>query len=105
MLPKAQKLNSKSVTILKKEGKRVKSTLFSVLYKKEKENKFAVTVPKKTYKNAVDRNTAKRKVFAIIRQLSPVSIGHYSFVVYGKINELPFLDIKGDLEKILCQKY
>lgn len=104
MLPQAKRLNSSKILELKTLGKRVNSTLFSVLYKAGVNNRFSVNISKKTYKRAVDRNTAKRKVLAIIHNISPTINGDYSINIRSKINDIPFLDIKNDLEKILCQK-
>ena len=104
MLPKAKRLNSKTILELKTKGKRVNSTLFSVLYKPDTEIRFAANISKKVYPNAVDRNTSKRKVLSIVRDLSPVKPGLYSINIRSKINKIPIIDIKKELEQILCQK-
>ena len=104
MLQKAQRLSSVDILELKKNSKRVMSTLFFVLYTKGDQNRFSVTVPKKIYKNAVDRNTAKRKVSAIISKLSPAVTGDYSINVRFKINDLPHLQIEKEIITLLCQK-
>jgi len=72
MLKKESKLTAEDLLKLKKEGKRVYFTLFSVTWMSEDSFKLAVTVPKKVYKNAVDRNRAKRRVFGLIHGLSPI---------------------------------
>lgn len=104
MLPKAKRLNSKTILELKTKGKRVNTTLFSVLYKPEAQSKFSANISKKVYKNAVDRNTAKRKVLSLVRDISPTSTGLYSINIRSAINKLPTIEIKKDLEKLLCQK-
>lgn len=104
MLPQAKRLNSTEIIKLKTTGKRVNSTLFSILYRSGDKNRFSVNISKKVYKNAVDRNTAKRKVLAIIHNISPSINGDYSINIRSKINEISHIEIKNDLEKLLCQK-
>ncbi len=104
MLPRAKRLNSKTILELKTKGKRVNTTLFSVLYKADNDNKFSANISKKVYINAVDRNTAKRKVLSIVRDISPTKSGFYSINIRSQINKIPILDIKKELEQILCQK-
>lgn len=104
MLPKAKRLNSANIAELRLKGKRANSALFSVLYRNGLKNRFSVNISKKVYKKAVDRNTAKRKTLAILRDISPIVIGDYSINIRGKINKMNHLEIKNDLIKILCQK-
>lgn len=104
MLPKAQRLSSKEIVELKKNSKRVASTLFSVLYKQGETSRFSVFVPKKVYKSAVGRNTAKRKVISALEKISPMYSGDYSIGVQKPINELPFLEIEKELIRILCHR-
>ncbi len=104
MLSKAQRLSSAQIIELKKNSKRVASTLFSVLYKQGEISRFSVFVPKKVYKSAVGRNTAKRKVISILEKISPTYPGDYSIGVQKPINELPFIDIEKEITRMLCHK-
>ena len=104
MLKKQNKLNTKDIKELITAGKRVYGTLFSVVYKPKNTNKFGVTVSKKVYKKAVDRNRAKRRVFGALKDVSPKNIGHYNISVKSKLNTVPFTDISKDLNSVLCQK-
>ncbi|OGI76177.1 hypothetical protein A3C57_00265 [Candidatus Nomurabacteria bacterium RIFCSPHIGHO2_02_FULL_33_12] len=104
MLPKTKRLGSKDITKLYKGGKRVNNALFSVLYKASPISKFSVSVSKKIYKNAIDRNTAKRKVLAIIKDISPAISAEYSISIRTKINDLPHQVLVKEIKNILCQK-
>ncbi len=106
MLPKGRKLNAEDLKILRNMGKRVHTTLFSVVYWPAapglKEARFAVSVPKKVYKKAVDRNRAKRRVLSILAGIN-AKLGWYEFMIKNPLNSLPYKDIKEEIEKI-CQK-
>ncbi len=104
MLKKESKLNAEDLLKLKKQGKRVFSTLFSVTYLPEKTSKYAVTCPKKVYKNAVDRNRAKRRVFSVISKITPQNKGFYEFFVKNDINSLKIDEIRSEIVRILCPK-
>ncbi len=103
MLKKESKLTAEDFLKLSK-GKRVFSTLFSVTFLPEKTNKFSVTCPKKVYKNAVDRNKAKRRVFSAISKITPKNTGFYDFFVKTDINSKTIDQITLEVEKILCAK-
>lgn len=104
MLKKESKLSSPDLLKLKKEGKRVYSTLFSVTFRPAENSRFAVTIPKKVYKNAVDRNRAKRKVFAVLPSLSPKITADYEIFIKSQINGIKNEEIAEDLKKLLCQR-
>jgi RNase P protein component len=104
MLKKESKLTAEDLLKLKKDGKRVYSTLFSVTYTPESVFKLAVTVPKKIYKNAVDRNRAKRRVFGLIHDLSPIKVGYYELFLKKNIDSLTPEQLKNEVCSILCQK-
>lgn len=104
MLKKESKLGSIDLKKLKKEGKRVYSTLFSVTFLPQTVSKFSVTVSKKLYKSAVLRNKAKRRVFAILKDLTPKSNGFYDFFLKSQIDKVNFTDLAEEVKKILCQK-
>lgn len=106
MLPKTKRLGSKDITKLRTGGKRVNNALFSVLYKASPVSKFSVSVSKKIYKNATDRNTAKRKVLAIIKDISPIITvsAEYSISIRTQINNLTHVVLVKEIKNILCYK-
>jgi ribonuclease P protein component len=104
MLPKIKRLGSKDITKLYKGGKRVNNTLFSILYKIAPITRFSVSVSKKIYKNAIDRNTAKRKVMAILKDISPTVSAEYSIIIRTKINDLSHKVLVKEIKNILCNK-
>lgn len=105
MLPKAEKLNALDLKKLRKAGKRIHTTLFSVSYLSQDVTKMAVSVPKKVYKKAIDRNRAKRRVFAALEKLKNVkNKGYFEFMVKMDINNLPFETLQADMKKVLWQK-
>lgn len=69
MFPKSKKLDSKEVSQVIQQGKRVNLGSFSVsvLANPGQESRFAVAVPKKTAKFAVTRNRIKRRFFSFIK--------------------------------------
>lgn len=104
MLKKESKLTAKDLLKLKKEGKRVHFTLFSVMYMSGVVFKMSVSVPKKLYKNAVDRNRAKRRVFGVIHELSPIKMGYYDLFMKQNINNVSYTDLKKEVQRIICLK-
>lgn len=104
MLSKQNKLNTFDLKELKKAGKRVHSTLFSVTYMASPTQKYGISITKKTYKNAVDRNKAKRRVFAAIKDLNNKKNGYYNLFLKENIDKISYLELKSDLETVLCQK-
>lgn len=106
MLPRQNRLNTFDLKELKLAGKRVHSTLFSITWAESRQNinKYGLSVTKKLYKKAVDRNRAKRRVFSIIRELNNKKNGHFSLFLKANIDNLPYLDLKKEIEGILCQK-
>jgi ribonuclease P protein component len=104
MLKKESKLTAEDLLKLKKEGKRVHSTLFSVTYLPYLGLKVGVTVPKKLYKNAVDRNRSKRRVFGAIESLSSIKSGQYELFLKQNIDNITPEQLKSDISGFLCQK-
>jgi ribonuclease P protein component len=76
MLKKTKRLTTKEFQEVFQKGKRVSSPLFLVSFIKLDKYKVAVSIPKKKYKNAVDRNYAKRIIFACLKkQATQPSLG------------------------------
>ena len=104
MLSKQNKLNSFDLKELKKAGKRVHSTLFSITYLPADISKYSINIPKKLYKKAILRNKAKRRTFAVIKDLNNRKKGHFSLFLKVDIEKISYLNLKADLESVLCQK-
>jgi len=106
MLSRQNQLNTFDLKELKLAGKRVHSTLFSITCAESRQNinKYSLSVPKKLYKKAVDRNRAKRRIFAIIKEINNKKNGHFSLFLKVNIDNLPYLGLKKEIEGILCQK-
>jgi len=104
MLKSESKLGSIQLAKLKKEGKRSYSTLFSITFLSNERSKFSVTISKKLYKKAVDRNRAKRRIFAILKDVSPTRTGFYELFLKTSIDVVSFEYLKKEIKNILCQK-
>lgn len=69
MLPRVNRVQSWFFRNLRKPAFSVSTPTLSVkVYKSEKDKKFAVIVSKKVAKNAVERNSIRRKVFVCIQE-------------------------------------
>ncbi len=104
MLKKESKLNAEDLLKLKKEGKRVYSTLFSVTWMPADVDRFAVHVPKKVYKIAVDRNRCRRRVYSAIEGIPPKTTGYYEIFVKSKLNTLEHESLIKEIKSLLCPK-
>ncbi len=104
MLKKESKLTANDLLKLKKEGKRVYSTLFSVTWSPAETNRFAVHVPKKVYKTAVDRNRCRRRVYSVLEDISPKTTGYYELFVKSKLNTLEYESLVKEIKSLLCPK-
>ena len=95
---------NKNVEVLFSSGKRVSSSFLHCVYLLNKEDsRFVVSVPKKNFSLAVDRNKIKRLLREIIRKNTVglgINGGWFLFVYsYDKI--LPILDIEKDFLSLL----
>ncbi len=90
ILPKTKKTQN----FLKSEN----TKFFLIKYKENNFDfcRFAVVVPKKLVKKAVERNKIKRQVKAILKDY--VKIGNYDFLIFLK-NKSNFAGFKEDLEE------
>jgi len=76
MLKKTKRLTTKEFQEVFQKGKRVSSPLFLVSYLDIKKTKVAVSIPKKIYKKAIDRNYIKRIIFECLKKQDiPTSYG------------------------------
>jgi ribonuclease P protein component len=99
---------NKNVGLLFSTGKRVSSSFLHCVYllNHEGDSRFVVSVPKKNFSLAVDRNKIKRLMREIIRKNSVVlEAGGWFMFIYSSDKIVPLLDIENDfvilLEKIV----
>jgi len=67
MLKKTKRLTTNEFQKVFQEGKRVSSPLFLVSYLETKKEGVGISIPKKIYKKAVDRNMIKRLIFNFLK--------------------------------------
>ena len=61
---------------------------------------FCVSVPKKHFSRAVDRNKIKRRITSALRNINVKASGNY-LVVYKRLNIMPYEEIEKTLADIL----
>ena len=61
---------------------------------------FCVSVPKKHFSRAVDRNKIRRRITAALRNINVTVSGNY-LVVYKRLNIMPYEEIEKTLADIL----
>ena len=108
MLPKPQRLNLKTDFKWVASGKKLES-LYLKLFFKYGENKlprFGIALSSKTFKNAVERNRAKRLVAQALQQASSQLPPSINIVVLPKngVVEVKSDDVLKDLEQILSNE-
>ena len=95
---------NKNINMLFGSGKRVSSSFLHCVYLLNKEDsRYVVSVPKKNFSLAVDRNKIKRLLREIIRK-NTVGFGingGWFLLVYSYDKILPILDIKKDFLSLL----
>jgi ribonuclease P protein component len=85
MLPKKNRISKENFPSPKRQGFRVFSQLFSVVfYKGEEEIRMAVVVSKKIAKTAVMRNRIRRKMYSILREGTKRTNKKGTLVIYPK---------------------
>lgn len=86
MLPKSERLTKSDFVGMRPRIVFRGTFLDIAVVKTEKISRFACVIAKKRIKRAVDRNTVKRKIYHIIREIKPKT--PYLVVVYPKITAL-----------------
>ena len=66
---------------------------------KENPHFFCVSVPKKHFSRAVDRNKIKRRITSALRNINVKASGNY-LVVYKRLNIMPYEEIEKTLTDI-----
>ena len=101
---------NKKIETLFSSGKRCSSTFFHCIFKLDNstESGYVVSVPKKNFPRAVDRNKLKRLVREVLRKNVDVfgDIGMGKFMFIYSCNEIKsFLDIEKDFKSLLKKIY
>lgn len=90
MISKGSRMNTKEVLDVIKNGKRLSSPFFSVIFLKKddiKVEKFAVIASKKLFPRAVDRNFVRRRVMNAIKNLKNKTLSGV-FVIFMSKKEV-----------------
>ncbi len=113
MLPKRQRLKRASFAEVSRGGKRLFSPYFSVVFKKNQENKscdFAVVISKKVAKNATTRNLIRRRMYHILSELDRSFDNKmdnvFSIIFYlkdEKVVKEPFSVLKKEIASFLAK--
>lgn len=106
MLSRDQRLSRKEFTPVFKLGKRLNTSLFSVIYTKSEtsKSKFGVVVSKKITKSAVERHKIRRWVYESVRAFLKNKTNYgfsVIFVAQPQIMKYKFKDIEDLVYKIL----
>jgi ribonuclease P protein component len=104
MLPKSKRLTTEAFKEIIEKGRSFHSPfLITRISLSEGSTKFAVSVPKKVSKLAVNRNKIHRRVYSILRHL-PIISG-FRVVIIMKIGSqnLSFVDLSSEIEKIFVK--
>ena len=96
---------NKNVEVLFNSGKRVSSSFLHCVYLLNKEDsRFVVSVPKKNFSLAVDRNKLKRILREVVRKHSKDLLscgGGWFMFIYSSEKVASFLDIEKDLKLLV----
>ena len=96
---------NKNIEVLFNSGKRVSSSFLHCIYLLNKEDsRFVVSVPKKTFSLAVDRNKLKRILREVVRKNSKEVLsfgGGWFMFIYSSDKVVTFLEIEKDLKLLV----
>ena len=96
---------NKNVEVLFSSGKRVSSSFLHCVYLLNKEDsRFVVSVPKKNFSLAVDRNKIKRVLREAVRKHSREVLsfgGGWFMFIYSSDKVVSFLDIEKDFKLLV----
>ena len=96
---------NKNVEVLFSSGKRVSSSFLHCIYLLNKEDsRFVVSVPKKNFSLAVDRNKLKRILREVVRKHSQELLtfgGGWFMFIYSSEKVVSSLDVEKDFELLV----
>ena len=97
---------NKQIEALFSSGKRCSSSFFHCIFDLDdsKESGYVISVPKKNFPRAVDRNKLKRLVREVLRKnvdvFCGIGMGKFMFI-YSSNKIVSFLDIEKDFKSLL----
>ncbi len=106
MLPKSKRLSTKAFTGIIEKGHSFQGPFLIVrVIASDKNSSFAVSVPKKVAKLAVDRNKLRRQIYSIIRDLDNkiVKQGKVVLIVRVGTDKLSFSELADEINKIFVK--
>ncbi len=105
MLSSKDRLRSREVREVFEKGKRRTAPTFSIIFLPSTDRTaFAVTVSKKTAKNAVDRNKIRRRIYSILSKIKNFKTKvHAVFVPRKEILKTPFDVLEKEIKESLVR--
>ena len=88
MFKKTQRLSKPEFDVVFRSGKRHHSPVFTIITKPSDTTKVSVVVGKKVAKSAVRRNTLRRRIYALLREVVPQTKQTYIVIAKPKLNTL-----------------
>ncbi|MFT5849386.1 MAG: ribonuclease P protein component [Patiriisocius sp.] len=103
MLTKKQRLTKKEFDHSFSVGKRVHSPALQLIYQKDTVFHGAAVVGKKVYKNAVDRNRLRRRLYAVLYRYSKEHDCKGTYIIIAKpaLKEVSKSDFAQEVEVLL----
>jgi len=106
MLPKSKRLTTKAFTEIIEKGHSFHGPFLIVrVTASDAKSSFAVSVPKKVAKLAVNRNILRRQIYSIIATLDGNIVKQGKVVIVVKVgaDKLPFEELTGEINKIFVK--
>lgn len=99
MLPKSKRLTRDDFSKLKQRTT-IRSNYFDVVVSPSNESRFACVISKKRIKLAVDRNKTKRKIYNILRNITPKNPNLVIFYPKSNINNVSSKLLSEEIKKV-----
>jgi ribonuclease P protein component len=106
MLPKSKRLSTKAFTGIIEKGQSFHGPFLVIrVISSETHSSFAVSVPKKVAKLAVDRNKLRRQIYSIISAIDSKIVKQGKVVIVAKTgtNKLPYEELTGEIHRIFVK--
>ena len=101
MLKKTKRLTTREFQEVFQKGKRASSPLFLLSYLNLESVKIAISVPKKIYSKAVDRNYSKRVIFNCIKEQEILPSLGVVIVLRKKLDNITHKDVCSELSDLI----
>jgi len=106
MIAAQYRLSKDDVKVVFEKGLRHRGVSGSIIFLKNSKQKYAVVVPKKLLHSAVKRNSLRRKVYSLLRQMMPSILpGHLVILPNQKIATMNFQDMSRELHTLLSSAH